>query len=252
MEPWYESLFENYAATYDKESFTQGTAGEVDFIEAEIQSDKSVRVLDVGCGTGRHAVELARRGYAVAGVDLSESQLARARQKAAQAGVSVDFRRADARKLSFDSEFDLVLLICEGAFPLMETDEMNYAILCNAYRALKPGGKMILTTLNALYPLFHSVKDFINANSAAGMTSDQNRFDVLTFRDHSEITFADDSGNPKTLVCNERYYAPCEMVWLLKSAGFRKVELFGCRGGAFSRNDKLNHDDYEMLVVSEK
>lgn len=52
---WYESLFENYGKTYDNECFTQGTIGECDFLETEFNFDKSLKILDVGCGTGRHA-----------------------------------------------------------------------------------------------------------------------------------------------------------------------------------------------------
>ena len=81
---WYEKLFENYAEQYDKESFTQGTIGECDFIEKELNYDKSLRVIDIGCGTGRHTIELTKRGYSVTGIDLSEAQLKRAREKASQ------------------------------------------------------------------------------------------------------------------------------------------------------------------------
>ncbi|HAE42180.1 MAG TPA: class I SAM-dependent methyltransferase, partial [Clostridiales bacterium] len=79
---WYEKIFENYAINYDKEVFTQGTIGECDFIEKELNFDKSLKIIDVGCGTGRHAIELTKRGYSVTGIDLSESQLKRAREKA--------------------------------------------------------------------------------------------------------------------------------------------------------------------------
>lgn len=125
MPSWYKDLFDNYARTYDKESFTQGTIGEVDFIEQEINFDKTKKILDIGCGTGRHAVELAKRGYKVTGVDLSESQLRRADEKAKEAGAVVRFIQGDAREIYFKHEFELVIMICEGAFPLMETDEMN-------------------------------------------------------------------------------------------------------------------------------
>ncbi|MBE3065571.1 MAG: class I SAM-dependent methyltransferase, partial [Spirochaetes bacterium] len=167
-EKWYRELFTGYAESYDRESFTQGTIGEVDFLEKEIDRDKTRRVLDIGCGTGRHAIELATRGYRVTGVDLSESQLARAREKALRAGVQVEFLQRDARELPLADRYDLAMMICEGAFPLMETDEMNFAILQNAARALVDGGKLVLTTLNALYPLYHSVKEFLNAAKSPG------------------------------------------------------------------------------------
>jgi ubiquinone/menaquinone biosynthesis C-methylase UbiE len=150
MNQWYEELFTNYAETYDKETFTQGTIGEVDFIEQEINFDKTKRILDIGCGTGRHAIELTKRGYQVVGVDLSASQLKRAKEKAITASVKVDFIQKDARQLDLDNEFDIVIMICEGAFPLMETDEMNFEILQEATKALKEKGKFIFTTIPAL------------------------------------------------------------------------------------------------------
>ena len=143
MKQWYETLFENYAKKYDQEVFTQGTLGECDFIEKEIDHNKDIKILDIGCGTGRHAIELARRGYTVTGIDLSDSQLKRANEKALEAEVNVDFQKADARALSFNNEFDLVIMLCEGAFSLMETDEMNFQILQNAEKALKYIGEVL-------------------------------------------------------------------------------------------------------------
>ena len=253
MKPWYEELFADYAGKYDQEVYTQGTVGECDFIEKEIAGDKATRILDIGCGTGRHAIELARRGYSVTGVDLSAAQLRRAGEKAAALGLKLDLRRCDARELPFASEFQLAIMLCEGAFPLMETDEMNFRILQGAARALQPGGKLIFTTLNGLFPLFHSVKDFFAAVKKEGNAEYRdNTFDLMTFRDHNLTTFVDDQGNKKELSCNERYYVPCEITWLLKSLGFAAVDIFGARLGAFSRGDRLTTDDFEMLVVAEK
>jgi len=252
VKQWYEELFENFGEKYEAESFTKGTLGEVDFIEKEIGFNKSIRILDIGCGTGRHDIELARRGYNVTGVDLSESMLNKARANAKIAGVQIDFRRADARNLNFGSEFDLVLSICEGAFPLMETDEMNFQILQNAARALKSGGKYILTTLNGLFPLHHSTENFVNDAATSDSVSRKNTFDLLTFRDISVYKTTDDSGKPLTLHCSERYYVPSEIMWLLKSLGFGEIGIFGCKQGAWNRDDKLTTEDFEMLVVAEK
>ena len=251
MTQWYETLFANFGKTYDKECYTQGTVGEVDFVERELGADRSKRILDIGCGTGRHAIELARRGYHVTGFDLSEGQLRLAREKAARAGVAVEFQHRDAALPHFREEFDVAIMFCEGAFSLMETDEKNYAILVHAASALRPGGKLLLTTLNALFPLFHSVKDFLNANESDTAIG-QLTFDLMTFRERAEVTFTDDAGQSHTIATNERYYTPPEMRWLLQTAGFAKVDIFGCRLGQFSREHVLTHDDFEMLVVAEK
>jgi len=248
---WYETLFENFASSYEKEVFTQGTMQEVDFIEQEISSDKTKRILDVGCGTGRHSIELARRGYNVTGFDLSNDQLARARENAARANVSIEFFKQDARNFNFHEKFDVAIMLCEGSFPLMETDEMNFVILQNIFKSLKPGGKVIFTTLNGLFPLFHSVKDFMDANMTNGATNPIT-FDLMTFRDYSEYTINDDDGNPRLLHCNERYYVPSEINWLLKSIGFAAISIFGCTKGEYSREILLKTDNYEMLVIANK
>lgn len=253
MKQWYEALFENYALKYDNENFTKGTAGECDFIEKEINYDKNVKILDVGCGIGRHSIELAKRGYKVTGIDLSESQLKRAKEIAAKEGLNINFHIQDARQLTFHEEFDLTIMLCEGAFPLMETDEMNFQILQNGTNALKNNGKFIFTTLNGLFPLFHSVKDFLaNTNEAGNATYENNTFDLITFRDYNTVYFEDDFGNKKELKCNERYYVPSEINWLLKSLNYSTINIFGAKLGAFSRNDKLTTEDFEMLVVANK
>ena len=253
MKQWYETLFENYGQKYDRESFTQGTIGECDFIEQEIGFNKSIKILDIGCGTGRHAIELSKRGYNVTGIDLSDSQLQRAREKAEKQGLKIDFLKHDARNLPFENEYDLVIMLCEGAFPLMETDEMNYEILKNATKSLKEHGKLIFTTLNGLFPLYHSVEEFCDSTTDPGnATYRSNTFDLMTFRDHNITEFEDDDGNKKTLKCNERYYVPSEITWLLKTLGYPKIDIYGAKLGAFSRNDKLTTEDFEMLVIAEK
>lgn len=253
MNQWYEELFKNYGAKYDEEIFTHGTSGECDFIEKEINYNKTARILDIGCGTGRHSIELARRGYTVTGIDLSESMLERAKNKATEQNLIIDFQKHDARKLAFSNEFDLVIMLCEGAFSLMETDEMNFQILQNAANALKTNGKLIFTTLNGLFPLFHSVKEFLKSKTKEGQATYSNiSFDLMTFRDHNTTHIVDDFGNEKELQCNERYYVPSEITWLLKMLHFSPIDIFGAKLGAFSRDNQLTTEDFEMLVIAEK
>ena len=137
MKQWYEKLWENFGKGYDQEPFTQGTIGECDFLEKELNYDRSLEIIDVGCGTGRHTIELTKRGYSVTGIDLSEAQLRRAKEKAKEQNLQIEFFRHDARDLPFDHQFDVAIMLCEGAFPLMETDEMNFQILRSVTKALK-------------------------------------------------------------------------------------------------------------------
>lgn len=253
MKKWYEILFDNYGNQYDKESFAQGTMGECDFIEKELNYDKSLKIIDIGCGTGRHSIELTKRGYHMTGIDLSESQLKKAREKAQMNNLEIDFLKHDARNLPFENQFDIAIMLCEGGFSLMETDEMNFEILKNAAKSLKSTAKFIFTTLNGLFPLIHSIDDFHEmGTNEEGAHYKSDSFDFMTMRDHNVTTFTDDDGNEFKLECNERYYIPSEINWLLKSLGFKKIDIFGAKLGAYSRDDKLGTKDFEMLVIAEK
>src|SRR5674536_219855 len=174
MKQWYEELFENSAKSYDQQPFVKGTHGEVDFIEEELGFNRSATILDLGCGTGRHAIELAKRGYTVTAVDLSASQLDLAREKAVAANVTVQFVEADARHLNYSGQFDAVIIVCE----------------------VRQGGVFILTTLNGLFPLFHSVRDYINEHQDHDSIK-ASKFDLMTFRDYSEYEHIDDDGKKR-------------------------------------------------------
>jgi hypothetical protein len=107
--------------------------------------------------------------------------------------------------------------------------------------------------LNGLFPLYHSVKKFCeSAGNESSATYKSSTFDLMTLRDHNTAVFEDDAGNKKELECNERYYVPSEITWLLKTLGYKKIDIMGVKLGAFSRKDKLTPEDFEMLVVAEK
>ncbi|MGM0446302.1 MAG: class I SAM-dependent methyltransferase [Bacillota bacterium] len=232
---WYQKLYKNYGNSYENEPFVNGTTGEVDFIEKELNFDKDKDILDIGCGTGRHSVELGKRGYSVVGVDLSPSMIKKAESKLSDK-LDVEFIVKDALDLNYQKEFDLTIILCEGAFSLMENDSKDYKILENAYHSLKNGGKLIITVLNAY-------KQLVEENE---------NFDIVTQREQFEIDIIDDNGDKKKIKAEQRFYFPSEIRWRLNRIGFNKIDVYGCKLGEFSRSREFNKKDMEFLVIARK
>jgi hypothetical protein len=104
------------------------------------------------------------------------------------------------------------------------------------------------------FPLYHSINDFHETGLSGqgdGAKYKSENFDLMTFRDYNITTYSDDDGQEHTLECNERYYVPSEITWLLKSLGYTKIDIFGARLGEFSRNHTLTTRDFEMLVIAD-
>ena len=235
MKPWYQELYENFES-YGDEPYTQNTHLEVDFVEQVIGGDRSKGILDIGCGNGRHSLELARRGYTVLGVDLSESMLAQGRRAAAAENLAVRFMQCDARELPFINQFDVAIMLCEGAFSLMEDDAMDTLILCNIARALKPGGQLVMTAPNAACMLAQP------PNAA---------FDLTTLRETFTLSKTLPDGSSNTLDCTQRYYTCPELRCLLKEAGFPSVEFFACTEAGYQRGEKPARSHFEFGAIAE-
>ncbi len=230
---WYQELFDKLGEKYLELPFVQGTIQEVDFIVELFKLAPSAKILDVGCGVGRHAIELARRGFRVTGLDFSRRMVAVATERAKKAGVAVKFVHGDARIMKFNPQFDAALSLCEGAFGIMENDEQNIAILKNIYRALKRGGQLLLNVLNASFVFRHPEQDTC--------------FDPKTCIGYWEEKFVTENGKSETLLCSNRYYTFPEMKFILENIGFTVLDGFGCTTGDFQRREILL-DDFEMLI----
>lgn len=150
-EDWYVEAF---ADTADM-AWTDRTESEVDRVLKILRPRGGERVLDLACGSGRHSLELRRRGFEVVGADISPELLEIAREEAAEQGLEVDFVEADLRELDFDAEFDLVLSLNDGAIGYLETEEENLRLFEVVARALKPGGRHLSQLPNVLYAQEH-------------------------------------------------------------------------------------------------
>ncbi len=152
MGHWFEDLADHMGPAYLRYSFTKGTVQEVDHVVGALGLSAGDRVLDVGCGPGRHAHELARRGIRVHGVDISERFIDLAR---ADAPDGATFERLDARELRFDCEFDAAICLCQGAFGLMTANGEDELVAGGIARALRPGGRVALSAFSSYFVMKH-------------------------------------------------------------------------------------------------
>ena len=145
---WWQRIWNTplYFELYEQQD-TELAKSQVGQLVALLNLTPPARILDVGCGYGRHSIELAGRGFTVTGLDLSDVQLKRAREKAASSGARVDWRQGDSRAMSFDAEFDAAINMFLS-FGYFETDDEHLAVLTGIARALEPGGRFLLDFWN--------------------------------------------------------------------------------------------------------
>lgn len=237
----WEMFFDFEASYYSNEPFTKNTIEEVEFIIKEFGLPKDSKILDVGCGIGRHSIELAKRGYKVIGIDISKGMLEEAKRRARDAGVEVEFIKADATKFKRKEEFDAAICLCEGAFSLLGLNEdpieHDLTILQNVYDSLKPGGKFLLTVLSAL----GRVKETTNEDIMKG-----------SFEPHAMTFFEEiETPNGKKFPIKERVYVPTELYLMFKMIGFNVLGIWGGTAGRWSKR-KVDFDDIEIMVIAEK
>jgi SAM-dependent methyltransferase len=236
-------FFNAHAAVYMKNCFTRNTLAEVDFLVLHLKLRPGMQILDVGCGTGRHSVELARRGFDVTGIDLSEAMLAEAHKAAESAGAACRFIQCDVASWQADRSYDAVICLCEGAFGLLGQDEdpieRDLSILRRIAGALVSDGRFMLTTLNAARA--------IRACDAPGF---QGSFDPRTL----VLTATCDAANPNcpTLATvRERHYTATELELMCRVAGLTVDHIGGGTAGQWALRP-LKLDEMELMLLAHK
>jgi SAM-dependent methyltransferase len=155
---WFEPIAAHLGSAYLRYSFTKGTRQEIDHLVEVLGLQPGAQVLDVGCGPGRHAHELARRGMVVHGIDISARFVELATDSAPPGAT---FERLDARAMAFDSEFDAVICLCQGAFGLMTANGDDERVVGLMSTALRPGGRVALSAFNAYFAVkYHEAATF--------------------------------------------------------------------------------------------
>ena len=237
---WFEGLADHLGAAYLRYSFTKGTDNEVAFLVDALGLVPGQRVLDVGCGPGRHALALGALGYDVVGVDVSQRFVDLGR---AAAPPNVRFERLDARELPFVAEFDAVVSLCQGAFGLAAGGPLSGGgdadpdarVLDGMARALAPGGLLAVSAFSAYFQVRY--------------LEEADAFDAAAGVNHERTVLRSETGAEATHDLWTTCFTPRELRLLAARAGLEVVDLWSVTPGAYDRRPPdLDHPEFLLLA----
>jgi SAM-dependent methyltransferase len=247
MEPdseWWRSWFgPGYLALYDQ-FLGERTPVEIDQLEALIALRPPKRILDLPCGQGRHAIELARRGYDVTGVDLSPFMLKVAEERARAAGVRARWLAGDMREPVGGEKFDVVLnLFTSLGYFADATDDRR--VVAAAAAMLVPGGRFVLELINGERVMVRfQEREWFTVGQAAVV--ERRSLDRSTRRMVVERTVTTPDETDVNLHAI-RLYSGHDVTAILKEAGFGRVDLYGDWSG-----EPLTPESLRVLAVGTK
>lgn len=216
---WFNPLAAFVGTAYLRNAFTKGTTQEVEFLVDALALEPGMRVLDAGCGPGRHALELARRGIEVVGVDASPDFIALAQAEAAS--LPAEFVEADVRSLAYAAEFDAVICVCQGGFGLLGGDEAELDVVDRFAAALRPGGRLALSAFSSYFVVRH--------------LEPEETFDADTGVNHENAVVRDSDGAERAFDLWTTCYTPRELRLLAARAGLVVDAVFGVAPGRYAR-----------------
>ena len=217
----------------------------VDFAVEKPELDGGSRVLDLGCGTGRHTLELARRGIRAAGLDYSEPSLAVAREASAAEGLDVELVHGDMRELPFaDRSFDAVVNFFT-AFGYFDDEADDERVLREVARVLRPGGRLLIDLLSppGLFPRY---ADKLWARLPGDILFlQEHRYDAVSGRNEARWTLVHPDGRRSILEHSLRLYTLPELIVVMRRAGLDFAAAFGDFQGA-----DYDRESRRMIVVA--
>jgi SAM-dependent methyltransferase len=234
---------DDYLYFYRESLTDERTDAEVSALVSLLELSHPMHILDLACGFGRHTNRLAALGHSLIGIDLTPGFLDIARHDALERGVQVTYQRGDMREITFDNEFDRVMLLFT-AFGYF-SDDVNLQVLVKMAKALKPGGLLIFDSHNR-DGLLKDMRPYYVVEKEGNLMIDRLSFDGLTGRWHNRrIVFRNGIRKDKPFFV--RLYNPCEIQALLKQAGLEFYHLYaGLDGKEFTA------DAHRMVVVARK
>ena len=245
-EDWYVSAF---ADTADM-AWTDRTEAEVERAMRMLKPQGGERVLDLACGSGRHALELKRQGFEVVGADISPELLEIARSDAEKEGLEVEFVEADLRELEFEAEFDIVLSLNDGAIGYLETEAENLRTFEVISRSLKAGGRHLMQLPNVLYAQEHlPQKSWISGNAMIELVEHRwNKRERYMEGAMIPVRFGEVLEELKPIEFRQRLYTVEELRQIMSSVGMEVDRVFHGSG----KVREPTHKQFEIFVESHK
>ena len=201
---------------------------EVDQVTALLDIQSGAAVLDLGCGPGRHSLELARRGYRVTGVDRTAVYLERARRRAEAEGLNVEFVQEDMRRFRRPDAFDAALSLFTS-FGYFDTPEENQQVLVNVHASLRDGGKLVIELMGkeVLARAFQA-RDWQERNGAYFL-QDRQVTDDWTRMENRWILLKGETRYEFGV--SHWIYSAAELTAMLRDSGFSSVDAYGSTEG---------------------
>jgi len=267
---WYEEAFDDsYLYTYDSLLSPEFTREQVDALERLLQLSPPADILDMPCGHGRHAVELALRGYRVTGVDLSARMLEVARERAQAAGVAVagpspgegsgaepeaaagegggvELVRADMRRFCRPGCFDVAINLF-SSFGYLESEQEDRRVLEVFYECLRPGGRLVVEMAHK-YWLIRQGRELLWVETPSGFTMERLRFDVFSDRLETERVVVGPRGQVFRRRTSVRQYSLVELAGMAEAVGFELAGAYGSLDG----EEPLRLDSRRLVAVFRK
>jgi SAM-dependent methyltransferase len=224
---WPVAFFDDdYLRIYRPMLTPERTAHEAEFIEWALSLEPASAVLDLACGYGRHAVEMARRGHRVTGMDFNAHYLEIAAGDARAAGVEVRWVPGDMRALPFDREFDAVysFFTSFGYY----SDEENERVIAGIACALREGGRFLIDMANRDWFLSHPQQRIWNQREDGSLLVEEVSLDLVGSRVTSRQILIEPAGGPRvTKEYDLRTYTCAELAALCARYGLEVTGVWG-------------------------
>ena len=242
-EDWYDGFFEedwlDHIALHVERERTERESA---FVVEALALEPGERVLDLCCGHGRLTIALAQRGLHMTGLDLSRRSLLLAREAAERADVEVEWIHADMREIPRDATYDAIYNVFTS-FGYFEEEAENERVLEGVARALRPGGRFLLDTINLLGLMPRYQDRYWDERPDGVLQLAEHDLDLLGGRNRARWTFIHPDGSRSELVHSVRMYTAHDLTVMLARAG---LEVDGA-WGAFDGSELDRHSRRVIL-----